>query len=94
MVVLSFLLVTLALLVAVLVAIFLVEVVAAIALPRRNCLPLSRDSIHTVAVLVPAHDESAGLTATLANIKAQIAAADRLLVVADNCADDTAAHHS
>lgn len=43
-----------------------------------------------IAVLVPAHDEAAGLAATLAGIKAQLMAHDRLLVVADNCTDDTA----
>jgi cellulose synthase/poly-beta-1,6-N-acetylglucosamine synthase-like glycosyltransferase len=40
---------------------------------------------------VPAHNESAGLLPTLGDIKAQMRAADRLLVVADNCTDDTAA---
>lgn len=44
-----------------------------------------------LAVLVPAHDEAAGLPATLASIRAQLLAGDRLLVVADNCTDDTAA---
>ena len=33
----------------------------------------------------------AGLLPTLADIKAQLRAGDRLLVVADNCTDDTAA---
>lgn len=44
-----------------------------------------------LAVLVPAHDEGAGILATLASIQAQLQAGDRLLVVADNCSDDTAA---
>src|SRR5258708_31535421 len=88
----SFLLATLALLIAIPVAVFLVEIVAAIALPRRDCLALpSRGARPRVAVLVPAHDESTGLLPTLADIKAQMHAADRLLVVADNCTDDTAA---
>ena len=43
-----------------------------------------------VAVLVPAHDEAAGIAATLTNICSQLAAGDRLLVVADNCSDATA----
>ena len=43
-----------------------------------------------VAVLVPAHNESAGLQGTLADIKGQLRSGDRLLVVADNCTDDTA----
>lgn len=44
-----------------------------------------------VAVLVPAHDESAYLLPTLHGLQAQLGPHDRLLVVADNCSDDTAA---
>ena len=40
---------------------------------------------------MPAHNESAAIAATLEDIKAQLRAGDRLLVVADNCTDDTAA---
>jgi cellulose synthase/poly-beta-1,6-N-acetylglucosamine synthase-like glycosyltransferase len=43
-----------------------------------------------LAVLVPAHDEGAGILATLASVLAQLQAGDRVLVVADNCSDDTA----
>jgi glycosyltransferase involved in cell wall biosynthesis len=43
------------------------------------------------AVLVPAHNESSGITSTLTSLRAQLGARDRLLVVADNCSDDTAA---
>jgi len=43
-----------------------------------------------VAVLVPAHDEAQGIAATLETIVAQLRDGDRLLVVADNCSDDTA----
>ena len=44
-----------------------------------------------LAVLVPAHNESAVITATLADLLRQLRPGDRLLVVADNCTDDTAA---
>lgn len=44
-----------------------------------------------VAVLVPAHNESSVIVATLAALRPQLREGDRLLVVADNCADDTAA---
>ncbi|MDB4965911.1 MAG: hypothetical protein JWN44_1600 [Myxococcales bacterium] len=44
-----------------------------------------------VAVLVPAHDEAGGIGATLATITPQLRAGDRVVVVADNCTDDTAA---
>ena len=43
-----------------------------------------------VAVLVPAHNESSVIVATLESILPQLQAGDRLLVVADNCSDDTA----
>ena len=43
-----------------------------------------------IGVLVPAHNESENLLPTIADIKAQLAPGDRLLVLADNCCDDTA----
>ena len=44
-----------------------------------------------VAVLVPAHNEASGIGATLETILPQLTAQDRLVVIADNCSDDTAA---
>lgn len=44
----------------------------------------------SVGVLVPAHNESAVLAATLRSVSAQLREGDRLLVIADNCTDDTA----
>ena len=88
----SFLMVTLAVLLAIPTTVFFIEVVAAIALPQRDHpVPPSNRSRQRVAVLVPAHNESTGILPTLADIKAQMRAGDRLLVVADNCTDDTAA---
>ena len=45
----------------------------------------------SVAVLIPAHDEEGALGRTLACVGPQLLARDRLLVVADNCTDLTAA---
>lgn len=45
----------------------------------------------SIAVLVPAHNEATGITVVLNAIRAQLQEQDRLLVVADNCSDDTAA---
>lgn len=88
----SILLATWAVLLAIPVAVFLVEAIAAIALPQRDCSESPNGgSRGRVGLLVPAHNESAGLLPTIADIKAQMRAADRLLVVADNCVDDTAA---
>ncbi|WP_404361167.1 glycosyltransferase family 2 protein [Methylotuvimicrobium sp. KM1] len=44
-----------------------------------------------MAVLMPAHNEAAVIVDTLSFILPQLDANDRLLVVADNCSDDTAA---
>jgi glycosyltransferase involved in cell wall biosynthesis len=80
-----------ALLLAILVTVFLVEVMSAVVLPQREFpVPLTAGSRPSIGVLVPAHNESIGLLATLEDIKAQLGPADRLLVVADNCTDDTA----
>ena len=43
-----------------------------------------------VAVLVPAHNESVNVLPTIACLRRQLGARDRLLVIADNCQDDTA----
>jgi cellulose synthase/poly-beta-1,6-N-acetylglucosamine synthase-like glycosyltransferase len=43
----------------------------------------------TVAVLVPAHNEASGIVATCDALRSQLEPGDRLLVVADNCSDDT-----
>ncbi|WP_432241258.1 glycosyltransferase family 2 protein [Herbaspirillum robiniae] len=43
-----------------------------------------------IAVLVPAHNEAAGITEVVRGIREQLQPGDRLLVVADNCSDATA----
>jgi len=73
------------------VAVLLVEVIAALKAPRLEPFEVQELNIETrVAVIVPAHNESLGLVPTLQDIKAQLGAGDRLIVVADNCTDDTA----
>jgi cellulose synthase/poly-beta-1,6-N-acetylglucosamine synthase-like glycosyltransferase len=72
-------------------SVFLIEISAAI---------LEGERIHRgpvtikrapVVVLIPAHNESRGILPTLKDVKDQLDPDDRLLVVADNCTDDTAA---
>jgi cellulose synthase/poly-beta-1,6-N-acetylglucosamine synthase-like glycosyltransferase len=77
--------------VAAAVAVFCIEVVAATVLPQRRVRVLFSGPRPPTAVLVPAHNEGANLLLTLADIRGQLRAGDRLLVVADNCDDDTAA---
>lgn len=50
----------------------------------------------SIAVLMPAHDEASLIANTVQTVRAELRESDRLLVVADNCSDDTAsiaAHH-
>jgi cellulose synthase/poly-beta-1,6-N-acetylglucosamine synthase-like glycosyltransferase len=88
----SCLLVVVASFLAISVTVFFFEIVAATALSRWRFPVLPGQSVRPpIAVLVPAHNESAGLVPTLTDIQSQLLAGDRLLVVADNCSDDTAA---
>src|SRR4051812_40886163 len=87
----STLLTTLAILLAIPVAVFFLEIIAGVALPSRGTA--FDDKFRTrqrLAVVIPAHNESTAILPTLQDIRAQLLPADRLLVVADNCTDDTA----
>ncbi|HQN65161.1 MAG TPA: glycosyltransferase family 2 protein [Methylophilus sp.] len=50
-----------------------------------------KNACPTVAIIVPAHNEANGIAETLQSILPQLREQDRLIVVADNCVDDTAA---
>jgi cellulose synthase/poly-beta-1,6-N-acetylglucosamine synthase-like glycosyltransferase len=88
----SFFLCSLALLLAIPATIFTLEVIAALVLParRQNALDSGGANRRSVAILVPAHNESTGILKTLNDIDTQLRPGDRVLVVADNCVDDTA----
>jgi cellulose synthase/poly-beta-1,6-N-acetylglucosamine synthase-like glycosyltransferase len=73
------------------VLVLFIEVIAAVA----GKITLSQVTINNgpsarVAVVVPAHNEGAGLLPTLTDVKSQLKAPGRLIVIADNCDDDTA----
>lgn len=68
--------------------VFAVEILAALFL--RSASVVETQNTPTVAVLIPAHNESSGIIETLASIRPQLSECDQLLVVADNCSDDTA----
>lgn len=55
--------------------------------PLRKQVATSSDDL-AITVLLPAHNEAAGIVATIADLRAVLPLA-RLLVVADNCSDDT-----
>jgi cellulose synthase/poly-beta-1,6-N-acetylglucosamine synthase-like glycosyltransferase len=46
---------------------------------------------HRTTILIPAHNEGVGILPTIQDVQAQLGSNDNILVVADNCADDTAA---
>lgn len=68
--------------------IFFVECFASLFLPAEK--RLARPEGVSVVVMVPAHDEKEGIGRTIAGVQSQLAPGDRVLVVADNCTDDTA----
>ncbi|MCR1783286.1 glycosyltransferase family 2 protein [Nocardioides carbamazepini] len=66
---------------------------ARLPLSPRQVMAETRGVFHgpvTLTVLVPAHNEAQGIAATLASLTGQSRAPDRVVVVADNCTDDTA----
>ncbi len=71
-------------------SVFLIEICAAILKGEKIGHPVAIER-PSVVVLVPAHDESRGILPTLRDVRDQLKSDDQLLVVADNCTDDTAA---
>ena len=60
--------------------------------PRRRVTELSVTVPRPrISILVPAHNEAAGIGATLETLLPQLTAQDRLVVIADNCDDETTA---
>ncbi|BAL23282.1 glycosyltransferase family 2 protein [Azoarcus sp. KH32C] len=86
--VLTLLLAAVSVLLLVPVALLLLQVL--VALPPQWPRPSPAGRRPRLAVLVPAHDEALGIAATVRGILAQLADGDRVVVVADNCSDDTA----
>jgi cellulose synthase/poly-beta-1,6-N-acetylglucosamine synthase-like glycosyltransferase len=73
-------------------ALLLLTTAALLPAPRNDWLPVAMPALAPrVVVLVPAHNESAHLLPTVGSLRAQIGPGSRVLVVADNCTDDTAA---
>lgn len=92
--ILSVVLVSLALIFAIPALVFVVQVMIGIRPdPRREGGKSEAPAAHRppIAVIIPAHNESSAVGKTIETIRAQLAPHDRLIVVADNCSDDTAA---
>jgi cellulose synthase/poly-beta-1,6-N-acetylglucosamine synthase-like glycosyltransferase len=64
------------------------EVLLAVAIPPKG--EAKRGERQRLAVLIPAHNEASMIGGTLHSVMPQLAASDRVVVVADNCTDDTA----
>jgi cellulose synthase/poly-beta-1,6-N-acetylglucosamine synthase-like glycosyltransferase len=69
--------------------VLVVESLAAL-LPGRRESPTPSTARPRCAVLVPAHNEEAGIGETIKALLPQLRQGDKLLVVADNCSDRTA----
>lgn len=76
---------------ALLTATFATEVLAGLRDVRRRTAPADARAVVPAVIVMPAHDEGAIITGTLARLLPELPPGCRVLVVADNCSDDTAA---
>jgi len=90
MTILAVLLTILAVLVAIPCLVLFIECMVAL-LPGSDDTAAATGPRPRTAVLIPAHDEELGIAATVTGLRAQLDPADRLIVIADNCSDGTAA---
>lgn len=86
----SLILVGIALILAIPVTVLLIECLVAVFLSQDD-LDETRTALPNLAVLVPAHNEATGIRPVLEALLGQLSAQDRVIVIADNCDDDTAA---
>ena len=69
---------------------FVIEVLGSL-LPTKQAVNLSDETAPgPVAIIVPAHNEGENIRPTLNDIREQLRPIDRLVVIADNCDDNTA----
>ena len=73
-----------------LLAVLLTELMVGALACGRTASPLT-DRRHSAAILMPAHNEASGIARTLALLQPALNETIRLIVIADNCSDDTAA---
>jgi glycosyltransferase involved in cell wall biosynthesis len=71
-------------------AVLFVEVAAATIPGGRAAVLSPGGRPRRIAILIPAHDEETTIARTLRSVAPQLEPGDRLLVVADNCSDQTA----
>lgn len=90
----NFMLLTLAAMIIAPVILLSIQIGASLLTTRRKAVSgrtwkTSNGTLKT-AVIIPAHNEAANIQRTIGSIKPQMGPAGRLLVVADNCTDNTA----
>ncbi len=73
------------------VGVLLVECLAALLPDSARMPPGDGQRLLSTAVLVPAHNEATGIAGTVRGLRRQLGSSDRLIVIADNCDDATAA---
>ena len=86
--ILSSMLLTVALLLFIPVIVLFVECITA--LFPTHFKTVAPDSHPSTAVLIPAHNEAIGIRRVLEELLPQLSPTDRLVVIADNCTDETA----
>jgi cellulose synthase/poly-beta-1,6-N-acetylglucosamine synthase-like glycosyltransferase len=64
--------------------------VATVQQPRQGVTAETEANTCSIVALIPAHNEAAGIRATIDSLARQTRRADRVVVIADNCSDDTA----
>jgi cellulose synthase/poly-beta-1,6-N-acetylglucosamine synthase-like glycosyltransferase len=67
--------------------VLLLQAVAALVLRPRE--PLYLDGRSSAAIVIPAHNEASAIASAVMSAKRQMSHGDRLIVVADNCSDET-----
>ncbi len=72
------------------VSVLLIQVLASLFWLTRSRKIAILDNLSSVAIIVPAHNESVGIIRTIKSILPQLKHSDQLIVIADNCSDDTA----
>ncbi len=75
---------------AALLAVLGIELLLGVLAPERRTRALPSGPRRSAAILMPAHDETGGIAATIARLLPSLDENIRLIVIADNCSDDTA----
>lgn len=79
-----------ALIIAIPIIVLFIECSAACLSPKSPAAQIVAKRPEKIAVLIPAHNEFVGINSTLKTVLPQLKSQDHLVVIADNCTDQTA----